>query len=648
MKTIIAIIAAIMLTAGLARAAGEQTWLEEQLKAWREGKAPHEFHLPDGGKQIVDYEIINVVYTQLGGAQTALFNCMIAVPGGGKGKPMRAVIRVGPDAKKRAEYAVGIGWRRYDAPAHDPRPTGQPAAATPLTSPQQEAASKAIMLLRVGKTDPKASHDQLVAMGLAALPMLQKDLHTYDMRVRREFCRIVDELNPPDEAKIFADELTFAIGSFTKLVSSIRDNAAQAADYRARAAKLPDVTGAGNVGGLKTPGEKTDKQSYLRLAAKLDDKVADDKRDLDACAEVVEMLCNYFASTGVDADLALFTTLACDKSALTRVPGWSFAVIGDEEYTQLPPVGFSVHRDVNVGMQEQDWLPWGPVWGTLRTLIESHGGRQSLIDCRDAMEKTFVPLEKKKGGAWQQSAAVTEFERTEALWIDRLSSDHGASAPPAPVECAGPARARLLASVYDPPAASKTEDEWDKRRRLGHEAEAKRSAETTTWHITFKFAPGPPPAALDKTQVVGEPCFMAGDFDNFKEVLPVTAFLGMRQGAPGTIDRIILGSFEIPLKAAVALDIENGKRTVGLELWCRVKLGDRTRGTLGGVTTITAPVEVQRMLLHDDATGQVIFDKSEPVAKEKPAAKEAPKDGAAPATDGGPKGDDKDVIKEAE
>jgi hypothetical protein len=460
-------------------------------------------------------------------------------------------------------------------------------------------------------------------MGPAVLPLAEKELRSGRMRHRLEFCRIVQGTGAPEAPRILGEEIANAASNCTRMVSKIQEDSAEAAKYREKAAGCKDRPG-GSVGTMHLPAEASDRASYLRLAAKFDEKVADSRRELDACAELLELLCNHYEETGTDADLATLLSVVSDKSAPMCVPAWSADVVRDDEYAQMPPVGFSARRLVNVSAQEQDWLPWGPVWGTLRTLIARRASRPALIDCRDRLEQLFVPLENKRGGSWQQAALVAEFQSTERLLMDRLAATADTPAPPqtTPLEYAGEARGRLLAAIKGLPEKP-GEDERDKARRLGRQAEMRRSMELVPWHAVLKFVPGPatpagPDEAKQAAKVVPEPCFMAGVFDSYRESLPLAAFLEMRAEEGGSTWRLFLGTFDVPLRAPVAADIEKGKRELRLELWFRLDIGKRTTRTLGGVTDLCVPVELKRLLLRDEASKEVLFERQEPAAGKTP------------------------------
>jgi hypothetical protein len=245
-----------------------------------------------------------------------------------------------------------------------------------------------------------------------------------------------------------------------------------------------------------------------------------------------------------------------------------------------------------------------------------HASRAAVFDCRENLEKLFLPLEKKRG-EWEQLAAIAEFHHTERALIDRLGSREepaGTSETPAE-EYTGAAREKLLAAIQGL-AEKAGEDEWEKARRLGHEKEMRRSAELVNWHAVLKYVPGQAvpmgaEAAKGAGDATAESCFMTGQFDFFRETLPVTAFLETHAGMGDVTGRIFLATLDIPLRAPTAADIEKGKRRAQLELWFRLDVGKMTTRTLGGVTDICIPTEVKRVMLKDEATGEVLSDKQE-------------------------------------
>ena len=628
----------LLACASLAAGADEAAYLEGKLQAWKGGEVPEGLRSPAPG-DLLRYEIISVVITRLNDADVALVNALCTFEARRRRdddptKPpemtLRAVLRLTTDAKAPDGFRLSAAWRPLIDFPTEPRPAAA-APPKPLAADQRAAATRAAVQIRNPKLDPGQRNrvrDELAAYGPAVMEIALRELRTAEMDQRRELVNLARRVHPADEAKVLREELANAVALCPRIVARIQDDAAKADDYRDRAAKCKVSTG-GSYGGLKFKPETGERDSFLRLAAKFDEKVADSRRDLDACVEIIETCCNDFARYGSSDDLRMLASLAEDKLALTKAAAWSGGVVTDDEHAQLPPVGFSAHRGVSVPAQEQDWLPWGPLWGALRTLAARTSDRAALTAFRDEMEKTFVPLEKKRAVTWQQACLVTEFQRTEGIVIARLAAADGPKpAPSKAVECAGEARDLLLAALT-PPVDKPGEDPMDRRRRLGRYEAARREAAFPSYHVVMKFVPPPqavegaPAAAL---KLPAEPSFTPDAFDFFKERLSVTAYLDARDGAEGEASRVLLGSWNLPMRAPMWTEIEKGGRRVRLELWGRLRIAEATTRKMGKLTEVALPVDLERLVLVDDATGAVISEHK--AAEAAPAAKPAEKDSA--------------------
>ncbi len=622
----------------------EAAFFDGVIEAWKIGKAPATLRPPAKIRKLLNAEIVSVVVARINDADSTIVNSLCtfaawpdsrdpAAPD--KDAAWRVVFRITADPKAEGGFRISASWRDIVSPSADAPPPPPPAATAKLTSAQKASADKIFIQLKGTKLDAGGraqKRDELAAMGLAVLDPALRELRTSDMEVRRDLVLLIRTLGPPDTLKLLREELAFAVSSCTKIVGRIQEDATQAADYRNRAAKIKQPTG-GKVGGMYVPPEPTEKASFLRLAAEYDKKVAVSRRDLDACAEVIETLCADLIRSGSPEDLALMTTLITDKAAPVRPTAWGEGVIADDEHLQVPPVGFSARRPVSVAGQEQDWLPWGPVWGALRTIAAKCPKREALQALRDEMEKNFAPMEKRRSGTWQQQCLVSEFQRTEAAVIVRLSAPDGpAPAPAAPVDYAGEAKDRMLAALagfVEKPG----EDPVEKRRREGRAVDLRRTIEDTAYRIVMKRvtleAISPDPKALP-SKGPGDPVFTVGDFDFAKERLTVNAFLDVRDLAGGAKSRVLLGTWEMPLKAAQADDIQKGKRRARLELTGHVWVSKAAPRTIGNLTDLVTPVILDRLILVDDATGEVLSEKKREDAKADPdAPKEAPKDAPA-------------------
>ena len=622
MKRVLASIVVLMSAAAFAYAADEVSALEGVLKAWQEGTPPEKFQGPMGAKQLLRYEIINSALTRLNGVDTVIVNVLCGFPGvKGKETPRRAVFRVSADARALGGYRMQAFWRRFEDREGKPQ-MAPPEAHGPLENMEGAMPQELLKELREDKAEwGERAHvlGLLSQMGPGVIPAAEKTLRTGKMRHRVEFTMLAHRVHAANESKIMGEELSNAVIVCTRMVSRIQEDALEATRYREKAGQS-GPSGAGKVGGLSIPAEPGDRDSYLRLAARFEEKAAEWRRELDGCAEMLQLCSDYYAESGTDADLAMLAGIVSDKSTLTSVPGWSAEVVRDNELSQVPAVGFSAHHEVNAAGQEQDWLPWGPVWGTLRTVAANRASRAALLDCRDSLEKQFIPLEKKRGGSWEQTALAAEFHRTERVVADRLGSrwETAAGHETPTAECTGEGRERLLAAIRGL-AEKPDENEWEKARRLGHEAEIRRSAELQTWHAALSFVAGPAvpmgaEAPKAGTTVPSEAFFMTGPFDFFRETMPATAFLEMHAGAGEAVGRIFLGTVDVPLQAPVAAEIEKGKRRAKLELWFQVDLGKMTTRTLGGFNDTCIPTEFKRLVLRDEATGAVLSEKQEAAA----------------------------------
>ena len=646
-----------LIASPLFAAADEAAFLEATFDAWKVGKAPATLRAPVRIRKLINAEIVSVVVARLNDADASIVNTLCtcalwpegrdpAASGAAKEMTWRVVFRLTADAKAEGGFRLGASWRDIVVvPGGVAPPPPPPGAVTPLTEAQKTASTKIFAQLRGTKLDAAGraqKRDQLAAMGLAVLDPALRELRVSDMEVRRDLVILIEKLGPPDTLKLLREELTFAVGACTRLVARIQEDAMQAVQYRARAARLKPTTGGGALGGLHVAPEPTERDSFLRLAAKFDEKVVESRRDLDACAEAIELLCNDLAASGTAEDLALMTTLVTDKAAPVRPTAWGEGVIDDDEHVQAPPVGFSARRPVAVPGQEQDWLPWGPLWGVLRTLAAKTPRRESLQTLRDEMEKAFVPFEKKRSGTWQQVCLTAEFQRTEAALIARLIAVDGpAVSPGGPVECVGEAKDKLLAALAGT-CEKPGEDAVERRRREARMIDLRRTLEDAMYHVVMKrvtlAAVSPDPEAKP-SKGPSDPCFTIGDFDFAKERLPVNAFLDARDLAGGGKSRILLGTWDLPLKAALADELQKGKRRARLELTGHVRISQAVPRAIGNLSDLEVPVLLDRLVLVDDATGEVLSRKKRDDLKadapaEAPKTTDRKKDAPKPPDDG--------------
>lgn len=609
MRRMALVLLALVLTAGAARATDETSFLEAQLAAWQEGDIPRRERPPEAVRRLIRYEIISTVVARINDRDVSLANAFCTFEperrrnendaDAAEEFTRRVVFRVEADAHAADGFRLSASWRELGvAPLPDLGPAPPAPTPTPLTSAQRAEAVKLATQLRNTKLNLREREEvrsRLVDLGPAVVEVVLRELRTGDMEHRREVVEIARRLHPADESQILRDELAYAVGACGRLVARIQSDADQAQAYRDKAAKIKVPTG-GSYGGLKFRPEATERESYLRLADRSDELVADSRRELDACARVVEICCEHLAQRGTPQDLAFLASLVADKSAPLKPTAWSLGVIGNNEYRQAPPVGFSTRYSVSVRGQEQDWLPWGPAWGALRTLAARVDNIEALAALQVQMEKAFAPMEKKRAATWQQACLMTEFHRAEGLVLDRLASaDDLRWKALAALEYAGEAKAKYLAALG--PAPEKPgDDEWDKRRKLSRHKALQREMEMTQWRVTMR------PSA----SVASGPSFAMGAFDFYKETLPVVAFLEGKPGAEADADRIALGAFDLPMRVDVAQQVTSLKRPVRLEFVGRLRVFASLSGPIASQKGAFACQKVDSVCLVDDKTGEVI------------------------------------------